>query len=122
MSTYPDLHRVRVSARPEQPVVIEINGHDVAQGVEAYRIAQTVEGDPELTLYVQPGWHGMEFEGLAEVLAEPADLRHVVVQFLDSVDWRKLDEAVLARGDLDGQPGELTRGVLSELREWAAGA
>ncbi|MFI0912498.1 hypothetical protein [Streptomyces abikoensis] len=122
MSTYPELHRVRVAARPDEPVVIEIDGHDVAQGVEAYRIAQVEGGEPELTLYVQPGWKGVQFEGLAEVMAEPANLRHVVVDFIDAMDWRKLDEAVLARNDLDGQPGELTRGVLAQLREWVTGA
>ncbi|MEU1377754.1 hypothetical protein ABZ442_29495 [Streptomyces triculaminicus] len=113
---------MRVSARPEKPVVIEIDGHDVASGVEAYRIAQTVEGGPEVVLYVQPGWKGVEFDGLAEVIAEPSDLRHVVVDFIQSVDWRQLHEAVLARDDLDGEPGELTRATLAQLREWAISA
>ncbi|MEU5428465.1 hypothetical protein ACH4UT_23445 [Streptomyces sp. NPDC020799] len=117
-----DHHHVRVAARPDEPVVIEIDGHDVASGVEAYRIAQTVEGDPEVTLYVQPGWKGIQFEGIAEVMAEPSDLRHVVVDFIRTIDWRELDEAVLARDDLDGKPGELTRATLAQLREWAIGA
>ncbi|MHA7956305.1 hypothetical protein ACX9I7_00915 [Streptomyces sp. L500] len=122
MSTYPDTHHVRVSARPEKPVVIEIDGHDVASGVEAYRIAQTVEGDPEVMLYVQPGWKGVEFEGMAEVMAQPSDLRHAIVDFIRSVDWRQLHEAVLAREDLDGEPGELTRATLAQLRELAISA
>lgn len=123
MSTYLDPRRVRIAACPEeQPAVIEIDGHDVASVVEAYRITQTVDEGPEVTLYVQQGWRGMEFDGLAEVSVEPADVRHVVVGFLDAVDWQKLDEAVLDRDDLDGRPGELTRGMLAQLREWAAGA
>ncbi len=44
------------------------------------------------------------------MLTESADLRHVVIDFLDAVDWQRLDDAVLARDDLDGKPGELTRG------------
>ncbi|MEN8649111.1 hypothetical protein ABCR94_00285 [Streptomyces sp. 21So2-11] len=119
MSTYLKPQRVRIAARPDEPAVIEIDGHDVASAVEAYRITQTVDEGPEVTLYVQQGWQGVEFDGLAEVTAEPADLRHVVVGFLESVDWRQLDEAVLGRGDLDGKPGELTRGVLAQLTEWA---
>ncbi|UQA93706.1 hypothetical protein [Streptomyces halobius] len=123
MSTkHPGLRRVRIAASPDEPAVIEIDGHDVASAVEAYRITQTVDEGPEVTLYVQQGWKGMQLEGLAEVLVEPADVRHVVIGFLDSVDWQQLDDAVLDRGDLDGKPGELTRGVLSQLREWAAGA
>ncbi|MGW7082345.1 hypothetical protein ACWGH2_02450 [Streptomyces sp. NPDC054871] len=59
---------------------------------------------------------------VAEVVGEPANVRHVVIGFLEAVDWQKLDEAVLDRDDLDGRPGELTRGMLAQLREWAAGA
>ncbi|MGI5526803.1 hypothetical protein ACQEVX_05050 [Streptomyces syringium] len=117
-----DPHHVRVAARPGEPVVLKIDGHDVASGVEAYRIAQMAGDDPEVTLYVQPGWKGIEFDGIAEVMAEPSDLRHVVVDFIRSIDWRKLDEAVLGRDDLDGKPGELTRATLAQLREWAISA
>ncbi|MEV0446280.1 hypothetical protein AB0I46_46050, partial [Streptomyces spectabilis] len=98
-------HRVRISARPEKPAVVEVDGHDVASAVEAYRITQTADEAPEVTLYVRQGWPGVEFDGLAEVLVEPADVREVVIGFLDAVDWRRLDEAVLERDDLDGQPG-----------------
>ncbi|MGB8944981.1 MAG: hypothetical protein WCD21_32830 [Streptomyces sp.] len=122
MSTYLEPRRVRIAARPDEPAVIEIDGHNVASAVEAYRITQTVDEGPEITLYVQHGWRGIEFDGLAEVVVEPADVRHVVIGFLDAVDWQKLDEAVLDRDDLDGRPGELTRGMLAQLREWAAGA
>lgn len=121
-TTYLESHRVRIAAAPGEGAVIEIDGHDVASAVEAYRITQTVDEGLEVTLYVQQGWKGMQFEGLAEVLVEPADVRHVVMGFLDSVDWQQLDDAVLGRRDLDGKPGELTRGVLTQLREWAAGA
>ncbi|WP_159053440.1 hypothetical protein [Streptomyces regalis] len=121
-TTCEDHRRVRITGAPGEGAVIEIDGHDVASAVEAYRITQTVDEGPEVTLYVQQGWKGMQFEGLAEVLVEPADVRHVVIGFLDSVDWRQLDDAVLGRSDLDGKPGELTRGVLAQLREWAAGA
>lgn len=121
-STSPDAHRVRIAASPDETAVIEIDGHDVASAVEAYRITQTVDEGPEVTLYVQQGWRGLEFDGLADVFVEPADVRHVVIGFLDAVDWRRLDEAVLGRDDLDGQPGELTRGLLAQLKEWAASA
>ncbi|GAA2461540.1 hypothetical protein ACFPFX_18920 [Streptomyces mauvecolor] len=77
MSTYLEPRRVRISARPDEPAVIEINGHDVASAVEAYRITQTQDEGPEVTLYVTEGWKGVEFDGMAEVVAEPADLRHV---------------------------------------------
>ncbi|SHN07968.1 hypothetical protein [Streptomyces yunnanensis] len=123
MSTmHPDARRIRITACPDKDAIIEVDGRDVASAVEAYRITQTVDEGPEVTLYVQQDWKGMEFKGLAEVVVEPADVRHVVMGFLDAVDWQKLDEAVLARGDLDGKPGELTRGLLAQLREWAAGA
>ncbi|MFF0741525.1 hypothetical protein ACFYVL_14110 [Streptomyces sp. NPDC004111] len=122
MSTYQDSRRVKISASQRDGAVIEIDGHNVASAVEAYRITQTVDEGPEVTLYVQSGWHGLDFDGFAEVTVEPADLRHVVIGFLDSVDAAKLDAAVLDRDDLDGAPGELTRGVLAQLREWAESA
>ncbi|MFD9418757.1 hypothetical protein ACFWC9_29165 [Streptomyces goshikiensis] len=122
MSVFEEPRRVRVAARPDQTAIIEVDGQDVAAAVEAYRITQTVDEGPEVTLYLSAGWESMGFDGLAEVMAEPADLRHVVVQFLDAVPWQKLDQAVLNRDDLDGQPGELTRGLLAQLREWAASA
>ncbi|MFD7341730.1 hypothetical protein ACFV98_38035 [Streptomyces violascens] len=121
MSTYLEPRRVRISSRPDEPAVIEIDGRDVASAVEAYRITQTLDEGPEVTLYVAEG-KGVEFDGMAGVLAEPADLRHVVIGFLQAVDWQKLDEAVLARPDLDGKPGELTRGMLAQLEDWARGA
>ncbi|MFK8850108.1 hypothetical protein [Streptomyces sp. Ac-502] len=119
MSTSDQSHRVRISAAPEQSAVIEVDGYDIASSVEAYRITQTVDDGSEVTLYVAKGWNGVRFEGLADVVVEPADVRHVVAEFLNAVDWRKPDEAVLARDDLDGAPGELTRGMLAQLREWA---
>ncbi|MGW0731750.1 hypothetical protein [Streptomyces sp. NPDC002851] len=121
-TTPPDVRRVRIASSPDEAAIIEIDGHAVASAVEAYRITQTVDEGPEVTLYVQQGWRGMEFDGLAEVVVEPADVRHVVIGFLDAVDWRQLDEAVLDRDDLNGKPGELTRGLLAQLREWAASA
>ncbi|MFZ3493046.1 hypothetical protein ACODT5_07410 [Streptomyces sp. 5.8] len=119
MSVFDEPRRVRIAARPDESAVIEVDGQDVAGAVEAYRITQTVDEGPEITLYLTPGWEGFGFDGLAEVMAEPSDLRHVVIGFLDAVDSQKLDEAVLNRDDLDGRPGELTRGVLAQLREWA---
>ncbi|MGW2883069.1 hypothetical protein ACWDBP_44300 [Streptomyces sp. NPDC001233] len=121
-STRDEYRHVRITAAPNDGAVIEIDGHDVASSVDAYRITQTVDEGPEVTLYVQQGWRGMEFDGLAEAVVEPADVRQVVIGFLNAVDWRRLDEAVLDRDDLDGKPGELTRGMLAQLREWAASA
>ncbi|WP_411130342.1 hypothetical protein [Streptomyces sp. x-19] len=123
MSTmdHPDVRRVRIISSPGEDAVVEVDGRNVASVVEAYRIVQTVDEGPEVTLYVGRR-RGVGFDGFAEVRVEPADLRHVVLGFLDTVDWRKLDEAVLERSDLDGAPGELTRGVLTQLKEWAAGA
>ncbi|MGD3109491.1 hypothetical protein [Streptomyces sp. YGL11-2] len=123
MSTmdHPSVRRVRIVSSPGEDAMVEIDGRDVASAVEAYRIAQTVVDGPEVTLYVDRG-RGVEFDGFAEVRVEPADLRHVVLGFLDAVDWRNLNEAVLRRGDLDGAPGELTRGLLAQLKEWAADA
>ncbi|MEU7576731.1 hypothetical protein AB0B50_03910 [Streptomyces sp. NPDC041068] len=123
MSTLPsDARHVRIAAFPGEAATIEVDGHYVASSVEAYRITQTVDEGPEVTLYVVQGWKGFEFDGMADVVVEPADVRHVVIGFLDAVDGQKLDEAVLARDDLDGKPGELTRGMLTQLREWAASA
>ncbi|EST19953.1 hypothetical protein [Streptomyces roseochromogenus] len=121
-STDHEHRRMRITAAPNDGALIEIDGDDVASAVEAYRITQTVDEGPDVTLYVQQGWRGPEFDGLAEVVVEPADVRQVVIGFLDAVDWRRLNEAVLARDDLDGRPGELTRGMLEQLREWAASA
>ncbi|MFE5717613.1 hypothetical protein [Streptomyces erythrochromogenes] len=122
MSMFDQSRRIRIAAPHDEPPVIELDGQDVSAAVEVYRVVQAPGEAPEVTLYVNTDWQGFGFDGLAEVMAEPADLRHVVIQFLDSLDWRKLDQAVLNRSDLDGQPGELTRGTLAQLREWAASA
>lgn len=57
MSTFLEPRRVRIEARPGDPAVIEGDRHDVASAVEAYRITQTTDEGPEVTLYVQQGWH-----------------------------------------------------------------
>ncbi|MEV7579049.1 hypothetical protein ACIRUY_29755 [Streptomyces erythrochromogenes] len=122
MSKFDQPRRIRITAPHNEPPVIELDGQDVSAAVEVYRVMQAPGEAPEITLYVNTEWQGFGFDGLAEVMAEPADLRHVVIGFLDAVEWQKLDQAVLNRDDLDGQPGELTRGLLAQLREWAASA
>lgn len=122
MSKFDQPRRIRIAAPHDEPPVIKLDGQDVSAAVDVYRVVQTPGEPPEVTLYVNTEWQGFGFDGLAEVMAEPADLRHVVLQFLDAVQWQKLDQAVLNRDDLDGQPGELTRGMLAQLREWAASA
>ncbi|MFH8635494.1 hypothetical protein [Streptomyces goshikiensis] len=122
MSVFDQSRRVRITAALDELPVIEVDGLDLAPTVEAYRITQVPGKAPEVTLFLKPGWKGLDLDVLAEVSAEPADLRHVVVDFLNAVDAQKLDEAVFAREDLDGRPGELTRGLLSQLKEWAASA
>ncbi|MFE1560110.1 hypothetical protein ACFW6V_34600 [Streptomyces sp. NPDC058734] len=122
MSVFENPRRIRIAAPHDEPPVIELDGQDVSAAVDVYRVVQAPGEPPEVTLYVNTEWRGFGFDGLAEVMAEPADLRHVVLQFLDAVQWQKLDQAVLSRDDLDGQPGELTRGMLAQLREWAASA
>lgn len=122
MSMLDQPRRVRISAPHDEPPVIELDGQDISAAVDVYRVVQAPGEPPEVTLYASTEWQGFGFDGLAEVMAEPSDLRHVVIDFLNAMDAQKLDEAVFARDDLDGRPGELTRGLLAQLKEWAARA
>ncbi|MEW1719729.1 hypothetical protein [Streptomyces sp. NPDC093109] len=116
-----DLYRVRIVPRGRMALV-ELDGVDVSRDVTAYFVQQVVGEGPQVVLHLA-GTAGAAFEGVARVaVGEPPDSGPAAVAFLEAIDARQLEQAVLARHDLlDGQPHELTRGMLKLLMEWARG-
>ncbi|WP_424217004.1 hypothetical protein ACN20G_33460 (plasmid) [Streptomyces sp. BI20] len=99
---------------------MEVDGRDLSSAVTGYQVTQ-VPGEPaQVTLLAAPGGAGVEFEGLSSVTVQVEDPHGAVADFLAETNPEMLHRAALARTDLDGRPGELTRAVLATLREWAA--
>ncbi|MFD6913576.1 hypothetical protein [Streptomyces virginiae] len=53
MSVFDQPCRVRISAAPDEPPVIEVDGLDVAPAVEVYRVTQVPGEAPEGTLFLK---------------------------------------------------------------------
>lgn len=100
---------------------IELAGNDVSRHLRGYTIEQHVGGPPQVVLHTLPK-HGLVFDGLAQVaVATEADLGEAIGAFLCGINPAALDEAALARDDLDGSKNELTKAMLATLADWAQG-
>ncbi|WP_344103708.1 hypothetical protein [Streptomyces beijiangensis] len=99
-----------------------LDGVDVSRHVAAYSLQQAAGEPCTAVLHLSPR-AGAEFDGLARVVVgEAPDPGPAAASFLEAIDGRELERAVLTRHDLlDGQPQELTRAMLRLLIEWARG-
>ncbi|MFD7922542.1 hypothetical protein ACFV3R_25360 [Streptomyces sp. NPDC059740] len=119
----PQTYGVRIEAHPGY-VTIHLDGQRLPEEqVTGYTLSHDVHGTlPTLVVHTrQPST--VEWEGLARVaVAEPADPRQQIVEFLAAVDPLELDRAVMARTDLGGGKGAVAVAMLATLTDWARGA
>ncbi|MFE6186505.1 hypothetical protein ACFQ6U_18980 [Streptomyces sp. NPDC056465] len=115
------MHRVRIVVDAMQPVV-EIGGQDVSRLLHSYEVRQQAGQAPTVVLELA-AHRTTALEGLARVVVGvPPDPGPAAAAFLQAIDAAQLEQAALARHDLqDGKPNELTRAMLHLLGEWARG-
>ncbi|MFE0640146.1 hypothetical protein [Streptomyces sp. NPDC058877] len=115
------LHHVRIVADVARPTV-EIDGQDVSRLLHSYHVQQEAGREPTVVLELA-AHRTTELEGLARVVVGvPPDPGPAAAEFLQAIDAAQLEQAALARHDLqDGRPNELTRAMLQLLGEWARG-
>jgi len=116
-----DPHAVRITTDGVRAGVI-LDGHDVSTSLSGYALEHRANQPPLLVLYVRPPVDGVVFDGYAQVaVASETPPGEAIAAFLASVDPTRLQQAALARDDLDGSPTELTTAMLRQLTEWAGG-
>ncbi|MEV8101070.1 hypothetical protein [Streptomyces sp. NPDC088135] len=100
---------------------VEVDGADISAQVQGYNLEARVGAVPLLVLYASPH-QGVTFEGLAHVaIGTEQDPGPSIAAFLANVDPGALQQAALARDDLDGSKHEVTRAILAQLANWAQG-
>ncbi|MFD5451189.1 hypothetical protein [Streptomyces sp. NPDC127100] len=115
-----DLHAVRITTEGVRAAVT-LDGHDVTGALSGYTLEHRANQPPLLVLYVRPN-AGAGFDGYAQVaVASETPPAEAIAAFLASVDPARLQQAALARDDLDGSPTELTTATLRQLAAWAGG-
>jgi hypothetical protein len=114
-------HQVRLTSNGLSGAV-EIDGADISAQVQGYNLEARVGAAPLLVLYASPRDGGVVFEGLAHIaIGTEQDPGPTVAAFLANVDPSALQQAALARDDLDGSKHEITRAILAQLADWAQG-
>ncbi|MFZ3475354.1 hypothetical protein ACODT3_42380 [Streptomyces sp. 4.24] len=117
-----DPHTVSISVEGTR-AAITVNGADISRALAGYTIEHRAGQPAILVLYPRPPVDGVVFAGLAQVaVATEAPPAEAIAQYLAGVDPARLQQAVLAREDLDGSPTELTSATLRQLIAWAGGS
>lgn len=117
-----DPHTVSISVEGTR-AAITVNGADISRALAGYTIEHRAGQPAILVLYPRPLVDGVVFAGLAQVaVATEAPPAEAIAQYLAGVDPARLQQAVLAREDLDGSPTELTTATLRQLIAWAGGS
>lgn len=102
---------------------VTLNGHDVSAALSSYVLEHRANQPPLLVLYPRTPADGAVFEGHAQVaVASETAPGEAIAAFLAAIDPARLQQATLARTDLDGSPIELTTAMLRQLADWAGGA
>lgn len=114
-------HTVRITTDGVRAGVT-VGGHDVSSSLSGYTLEHRANQPPLLVLYARPPVDGAVFDGYAQVaVASETPPGEAIAAFLASVDPARLQQAALARDDLDGSPTELTTAMLRQLIDWAGG-
>ncbi|MFD5878506.1 hypothetical protein [Streptomyces yangpuensis] len=101
---------------------ITVDGADLSASLAGYTLEHRANQTPLLVLYPRPPADGAAFAGYAHVaVASEATPAEAIVPFLATIDPARLQQAALARDDLDGTPTELTTALLRQLITWAGG-
>ncbi|MER6253586.1 hypothetical protein ABT224_19750 [Streptomyces sp. NPDC001584] len=117
-----DPHTVRITTEGTR-AAIALDGADISRALAGYTIEHRAGQPPLLVLYPRPPVDGVVFAGYAQVaVATEAPPAETIAQYLAGIDPARLQQAALAREDLDGSPTELTTAMLRQLIAWAGGA
>ncbi|MFB7649470.1 hypothetical protein ACFC0S_16475 [Streptomyces sp. NPDC056084] len=117
-----DVHSIHISTDGVRAAVT-VDGHDVSAALSGYTLEHRAHQPPLLVLYARPPIDGEVFDGYAQVaVASDTPPGEAIAAFLGSIDPSRLQQAALARHDLDGSPNELTTAMLRQLADWAGGA
>ncbi|MFD6534955.1 hypothetical protein [Streptomyces goshikiensis] len=115
-------HTVSITAEGMR-AAITVNGADISRALAGYTIEHRAGQPALLVLYPRPPADGVVFAGYAQVaVATEAPPAEAIAQYLAGVDPARLQQAALAREDLDGSPTELTTATLRQLIDWAGGS
>ncbi|MEU0837081.1 hypothetical protein [Streptomyces sp. NPDC005969] len=113
-------HQVRLTSNGLSGTV-EVDGADISAQVQGYNLEHRVGAAPLLVLYTTPH-RGLDFEGLAHVaIGDQTDPGEAVAAFLANVNPGALQEAALARDDLENSKHGVTAAILAQLADWAQG-
>jgi len=117
----PSAHNVVIDAQPGA-ANIRIDDAEVGQHVVGYTLEHDVANAlPLLVLHIRDA-DGAYFDGLARVaVAAPQPPGEAIAQFLRGIDPHALENAALNRDDLGDTKYDLTRAMLRQLADWAAG-
>lgn len=116
------LSEIQIDATDVVNPTVKVGGQDVTEHVKAVHLTLRPGQElPQVVFELAPGAH-MAFEGMAvTAVGERPDPGPAAATFLAAIDAVQLEQAALNREDLGNEPGDLTRGMLRQLTEWALG-
>ncbi|MGW7542147.1 hypothetical protein ACWGKQ_13640 [Streptomyces sp. NPDC054770] len=103
---------------------LAIDGQDVSEHVAAVDVRAVPHDLPRVVLHLSPTetWPtSLDLLAQVEIGVPPAPGPSVAA-FLEALDPLEVEQAALARMDLENVPGGGTAAVLRQLAEWARGA
>lgn len=101
---------------------VVVDGTDLSSSLSAYTLEHRANQPPLLVLYPRQAVDGTVFSGMTQIaVASEAPPAEVIAAFLAGIDPSVLQQAALARDDLDGTPTELTTAMLRQLTDWTGG-
>lgn len=110
--------RISAPADPAQPVVVEVDGQNVAAQVEGLRLDMVEQKPTILTLY-GPAAGEISGDAIVRVMVN-GDPREALVELLAGINPQQLEQAALRRLDFDDTAEcGLTVAMLRELAEAA---
>jgi hypothetical protein len=95
---------------------VEVNGRDVTDEVQGYRL-ESVQGQPSVVTLYASAAGAIEGEGIVQV--QSGDVGDAVAQFLSNVDPQELERVAIDRSGMGD--GNLTKLMLETLSDWARG-
>ncbi|TXS39686.1 hypothetical protein [Streptomyces sp. t39] len=98
---------------------VRLDDQDISPHVAGYTIEHRVGERPVVILHALPTGQAV-FEGMAQVaVGRPANPAAAVVDFLQGIDPKRLEQAALERDDLTGERYDLARAMVAQLADWA---
>jgi len=108
--------RIAISTDPVGFSAVEVNGRDVTDEIQGYRL-ESVQGQPSVVTLYASAAGAIEGEGIVQVQA--ADTGAAVTEFLSQIDPETLERAAIDRSGMGD--GDLTKLMLAVLIDWSQG-